>query len=199
MKKISILEYQYKDLLLYDTNQFKRLIESYNKIADDKSLYDPKMKYEKLLNHITDINNSNGMGKNIDIIENITYIRDKHKSIFEYFIRATDILINDHIKLLLKENDDSIKVKYTKLNDKLNKLIKENESLKSELEFMNQQQQQQQNQNQNTNFDGDDYGNTSTNNDPLSKLRMNDLRNKWKAERERRILEDQEAKKDLKN
>ena len=63
MKKISILEYQYKDLLLYDTNQFKRLIESYNKIADDKSLYDPKMKYEKLLNHITDINNSNGMGK----------------------------------------------------------------------------------------------------------------------------------------
>ena len=43
------------------------------------------------------------MGKNIDIIENITYIRDKHKSIFEYFIRATDILINDHIKLLLKE------------------------------------------------------------------------------------------------
>ena len=199
VKKISILEYQYKDLLLYDTNQFKRLIESYNKIADDKSLYDPKMKYEKLLNHITDINNSNGMGKNIDIIENITYIRDKHKSIFEYFIRATDILINDHIKLLLKENDDSIKVKYTKLNDKLNKLIKENESLKSELEFMNQQQQQQQqNQNQNTNFDGDDYGNTSTNNDPLSKLRMNDLRNKWKAERERRILEDQEAKKRFK-
>ena len=50
-----------------------------------------------------------------------------------------------------------------------------------------QQQQQQQNQNQNTNFDGDDYGNTSTNNDPLSKLRMNDLRNKWKAERERKF------------
>ena len=198
VKKISILEYQYKDLLLYDTNQFKRLIESYNKIADDKSLYDPKMKYEKLLNHINDINNNNGNinGKSIDILENITYIRDKHKSIFEYFIRATDILINDHIKLLLKENDDSIKVKYNKLNDKLNKLIKENESLKSELEQQQQQQQHQQNTSVNTN-DGDEYGNIN-NNDPLSKLRMNDLRNKWKAERERRILEDQEAKKRFK-
>ncbi|EMG47627.1 hypothetical protein G210_1961 [Candida maltosa Xu316] len=167
VKKLSVLEFQYKDLLLFDAVEFKKLIDSYNKIADDKSLHDPKTKYEKLYRKINEMKASQDH-------DDVAYIRDKHKSIFEYFIRATDILVNDHVRLLLKENDNE---DHKKLKSQVEKLTQENESLKLELAKEDVEEDPL---------------------SPISKLRMNDLRNKWKAERERRILEDQEAKKRFK-
>ncbi|CAI5760250.1 unnamed protein product [Candida verbasci] len=153
LKKLSILEYQYIDLLSFDILEFSKLINSYNKIADDTSLRDPRLKFEKLNRKL-----------NQDIFENIAYIREKHKSIFEYFIRATDILINDHIKLLLKENTNEL----TQLRNELTRLNNENYELRSR------------------------------NEGGISKLRLDDLRNKWKLEREKRIIEDRENKKRFK-
>ena len=44
-----------------------------------------------------------GWGKILILLKILLILEINIKSIFEYFIRATDILINDHIKLLLKE------------------------------------------------------------------------------------------------
>lgn len=166
-KKISSLELQYKELLLFDSNEFKKLIHSYDKIADDRSLLDSKIKYEKLSTKINEM-------KSQDLKDN-NYVEFKtiHNSIFEFFVRATDILINDHVSLLLKENDNH---EIKKLKAQVEKLSQENESLQDELSRH-------------------EFGLEEDSLSPISKLRTSILTKKWKAERERRILEDLEAKK----
>ncbi|KAK6886099.1 hypothetical protein K4I79_003013 [Candida tropicalis] len=167
-KKISTLEFQYKELLLFDTNEFKKLIQSYDKIADDRSLMDSKTKYEKLCGIINDM-------KSVDYNNQQSHLEYKniHNSIFEFFVRATDILINDHVSLLLKENDNQ---EIKKLKAQVEKLREENESLQDELSKH-------------------EFGLEEDSLSPISKLRTSVLTKKWKAERERRILEDSEAKK----
>ena len=96
-----------------------------------------------------------------------------HNSIFEFFVSATDILINDHVSLLLKENDNQ---EIKKLKAQVEKLREENESLQDELSKH-------------------EFGLEEDSLSPISKLRTSVLTKKWKAERERRILEDLEAKK----
>ncbi|CAK9442192.1 uncharacterized protein LODBEIA_P59350 [Lodderomyces beijingensis] len=162
VKKLSLIEYQLKDLISFDLSQFQRLIQSYNKIADDKSLMDPTQKYEKMIKKL----------RNFEEGE-LTYIREKHKSVFEYFSRATDILINDHVRLLLK--DDAADVSMQK---KMDKLSQSNAALQQELDAMRESQSQE-----------------SSEISSITALRMNDLRKKWKAERERRVLEDRESHK----
>ncbi|KAG7666195.1 uncharacterized protein J8A68_000267 [[Candida] subhashii] len=164
-KKLTILDMQFKGLLNYDIEKFSNLIKSFNKIADDNSIKDPKSKYEKLIAKLGD-NDQNKLNNN-----DLNYIREIHKSIFEYFIRAVDILVNDHVRLLLQENEtksDSVRVRQQ--TKRVEELQNENENLRAEIERLN-----------------------SEDIDSVTRLRMNDLRNKWKAERERRVLEDEEA------
>ncbi|RCK65327.1 hypothetical protein Cantr_01074 [Candida viswanathii] len=171
-KKMASMEFRYKEFLLFDAAEFKKLIQSYDKIADDRSLTDSKSKYEKLypkINEMKPFDDSNDMESQ----QSHTEITNIHNSIFEFFVRATDILINDHIGLLLKETDNQ---EIKKLRDQVEKLAKDNESLQDELSKH-------------------EFGLEEDSLSPISKLRTSVLTQKWKAERERRILEDLEAKK----
>ncbi|EGW29939.1 uncharacterized protein SPAPADRAFT_68792 [Spathaspora passalidarum NRRL Y-27907] len=166
-KKLTLLEMQYKDLLQFDLAEFNKFINSFNKIADDASLKDPKLKYEKLHDMISEL----------ESFDNVGELRDKHKSIFEYFARAVDILVNDHIRMLLKENGKKAQSDSSSMQrEQILQLKKENKALTQQIEEL---------------AEASAYS-------PISKLRMDDLGNKWKAERERRVLENKEAQKRFK-
>ncbi|WLF81365.1 hypothetical protein PVL30_005162 [Lodderomyces elongisporus] len=162
LKKLSIMEYQYRDLLSFDMIEFQKFIQSYNKIAEDQSLSDPREKYEKVMKRI----------KHFDE-EDIAFIRDKHKSIFEYFVRATDLLINDHVRLLIKDGSNE-----ERMRKKMNLVNTENAQLRARVNQLEESYQ---------------YHKKPVSS--ITELRIEDLQRKWKAERERRILEDHEAQK----
>ncbi|KAI5950036.1 hypothetical protein CANMA_005390 [Candida margitis] len=172
MKKLSVMEFQFKDLLKFDLGEFQRLIQSFNKIAEDESLLNPIKKYEKIKKALAG-----------DVDESSTRIvRENHKSVFDYFVRATDILINNYVRLLLAEDESHANETWKK---QVTKLKEQNSLLKNELELLQKKIQ-----------------GSATAESPTSKLRLNDIRQKWKAERERRIMEEKEANKrynDLKN
>ena len=162
LRKLSIMEYQYRDLLSFDMIEFQKFIQLYNKIAEDQSLLDPREKYEKVMKRI----------KHFDE-EDIAFIRDKHKSIFEYFVRATDLLINDHVRLLIKDGSNE-----ERMRKKMNLVNTENAQLRARVNQLEESYQ---------------YHKKPVSS--ITELRIEDLQRKWKAERERRILEDHEAQK----
>ncbi|KAG2732078.1 hypothetical protein G9P44_004495 [Scheffersomyces stipitis] len=173
-RQFNVLEYQFSELLSFDLVEFQKLIKSFNKIADDASLKDPKKKFENLRKRVVEKEDSTPWENH-----EIDYIRDQHKSIFEYFARAIDILVNDHVRLLLRENDHQLKGAHkdamNELQQRIRNLEMEKNTLYKQIETYEQELE----------LDYDDS--------PISKLRMEDLRYKWKAERERRVIEDKEA------
>lgn len=167
MKKLSVMEFQFKDLLKFDLSEFQKLIQSLNKVAEDESLLNPVKKYERIKKALVgDIDESS-----------IRIMRENHKSVFEYFVRATDILINNYVRLLLAENSEQ---STEKLEKQMTKLKEQNSLLKNELEKLYKQVQESA---------------ITEMESATSRLRLDDMRQKWKAERERRLMEDREAQK----
>lgn len=167
MKKLSVMEFQFKDLLKFDLSEFQKLIQSLNKVAEDESLLNPVKKYERIKKALVgDIDESS-----------IRIMRENHKSVFEYFVRATDILINNYVRLLLAENCEQ---STEKLEKQMTKLKEQNSLLKNELEKLYKQVQESA---------------ITEMESATSRLRLDDMRQKWKAERERRLMEDREAQK----
>ncbi|KAK6454291.1 uncharacterized protein RJT20DRAFT_130349 [Scheffersomyces xylosifermentans] len=175
-RKLNVLEYQLQELLSFDLIEFQKFIKSFNKIADDVSLKDPKKKFELLRMKII------GKG-DLTLWENseVETIRDQHRSIFEYFARAVDILVNDHVRLLLKESDlqgqSEGNTNAEELRQQIRNLQIEREALQKQVDS----------------YEEHEHNSEIANQSPMSKLRIEDLRNKWKAERERRVYEDKEA------
>ena len=167
MKKLSVMEFQFKDLLKFDLSEFQKLIQSLNKVAEDESLLNPVKKYERIKKALVgDIDESS-----------IRIMRENHKSVFEYFVRATDILINNYVRLLLAENCEQ---STEKLEKQMTKLKEQNSLLKNELEKLYKQVQESA---------------ITEMESATSRLRLDDMRQKWKAERERRLMGDREAQK----
>lgn len=167
VKKLSVIEFQFKDLLKFDLGVFQKLIQSFNKIAEDESLLNPIKRYERIKKTLVcDLDESN-----------TRILRDNHKLVFEYFVRATDILINNYVRLLLQGDETQSNETWMK---QIAKLKEQNGLLKNELELLQRKIQESA---------------TTEAESPTSQLRLNDIRQKWKAERERRIMEDKEAQK----
>ncbi|CUM66812.1 uncharacterized protein PRCAT00004495001 [Priceomyces carsonii] len=170
------LEAQLREFLLFDVCEFQKFLSSFNKIADDISLKEPTRKIEVLRQRLK---------KNKPISSGTDWsavTMEYHKSVFEYFSRAVDIIVNDHVKLLLKENDTNTQhsTYISKLHKRIDDLNAVNESLSNQLsmqEFDNQSV--------------DDSGNTSS---PVAKLRIEELSKRWKSEREARVYENNEAR-----
>lgn len=190
IKMVNILEYQFDALILFDVYEFQKLLKSFNKIADDSSLKEPKKKIENLSRKINKSSQSKQNGENTFWSSSeIGLIRDYHKSIFEYFARAVDIIVNDHVKLLLRENDAKSKsdTYIQKLHERIDQLNVINDNLSKQID------------NYDSKDDTSEYGtlnNTMTS--PRSKMRIEELSNRWKAEREARVYESKEAKRRLK-
>lgn len=197
IKRLNILEYQAGEILQTDVVKFQKLLKSFNKIADDISLKEPTRKIDYLTKKIAPNNSShesvstntsqNSATNNNSFVIDLTDVNVKefHKSIFDYFTRAVDIIVNDHVKLLLNESDSSNKTNeyITKLHKRIDQLSAINDNMSEPLT--------------------EDLHETTSNNNtstasPLSKLRIDELTNRLKQERERRVYENQEATKRLK-
>lgn len=189
LKKLNVLEYQLSELLLRDVHEFQKFLKSFVKIADDSSLKEPKRKIDTLAKKISQERNSDRTDKvTLWDISELNTIREYHKSVFDYFARAVDIIVNDHVKLLLKEGENTSQTSeyVNKLHKRIDELNNVNDNLTRQLDS----------------YYTDDSHNDTTQNTSItstgSKMRMTELTNRWKAEREARVYENQEAKKRLK-
>ncbi|KAK6199258.1 uncharacterized protein RJT21DRAFT_121567 [Scheffersomyces amazonensis] len=206
------LNIQLQDILEFDSIEFQKLITSFNKIADDSSLKQPIRKYELFRKTM-----ANSTVYDLDHSSFAT-IRECHKTIFNYFVRAIDILVNDHIGFLLKENDKENNQEYVKdLHQRINELINDRNMLQKQLDsFENDEvfpkdminfsndnnhnhSHSHKHKHNNSNSNSNSNSNNSSNGNgnvfsPISKLRIQELERRWKAERERRAYENKEAK-----
>ncbi|WEJ97762.1 hypothetical protein PSN45_005321 [Yamadazyma tenuis] len=183
-KKINILEYQIGELLQLDTFKFQRLLKSFNKIADDASLKEPTRKVDYMIKKLMPNNSSNDSNMSSVDFTDMTNIREFHKAVFDYFTRAVDVIVNDHVKLLLKENEDTAKSgEYVnKLHKRIDELNRLNDELSRSMESSNA---------------SNEYSESSISS-PRAELRIDELNRRWKAEREARVYENHEAERRLK-
>lgn len=183
---LTIMEQQFRDLLLLDVHEFQKLLKSFNKIADDSSVKDPTRKIDNLSKRLFKINESRKYpdGSPWDINE-YNLIKDLHKSIFDYFARAVEMIVNDHVKLLLTESESNKQAEeyVEKLHKRIDELNDINDSLLKQLEVYD-----------NNDMDSS-FGRSSS---PRTKLRMDELWNRWKSEREARVYEGKQADRRLK-
>lgn len=188
LEKLNVLEYQLNDLLLRDIHEFQKFLKSFIKIADDSSLKEPKRKIDTLAKKITQERNSRSNDQlMLWNISELNTIREYHKSVFDYFARAVDIIVNDHVKLLLKESEHTSQTSeyVNKLHKRIDELNSVNDDLTRQLDS----------------YYTDDTHDTTQNasiTSPGSKMRIAELTNRWKVEREARVYENQEAQKRLK-
>lgn len=166
------------EVFAFDAKEFQKLFKSFTKIADDSSLTDPKRKIDLLGKKINEMRLPERDIESLDT----TSLMEMQRAIFQYFVRAVDIIVNDHIKVLLKENseDSQEKMYIQKLQERIEELSQHNDRLSQQL---------------------DEYENSSNNHStenaysPRSKLRIIELSNRWKAEREARAYENKEFRK----
>ncbi|CAH6718940.1 hypothetical protein CLIB1444_01S17898 [[Candida] jaroonii] len=180
-RRTNILEYQITELLQFDLLKFQRLMKSFNKIADDSSLKEPSRKITYMNNKLLPSNSSTDSNLSEIDFTDMSNIKEYHKSVFDYFIRAVDVIVNDHVKLLLSQNESE--VKNSDYVNKLHKRIDELNKINDEISK--------------SSIDTESEINDSISS-PRSKLRIDELTNRWKAEREARVYENNEANKRLK-
>lgn len=150
----------FEELFSSDVFYFQKLLTSFNKIADDKSLVDPTRKLESIMPYRTKLLSQTS--------EAINFALGYHSSVSGFFAKAVDVIVKDHIRLLLKQDEDKIKheARIDELNERVARLEKELQSGKE-------------------NIPGE------------SQLRIEELTNRWKAEREARVSENKAAKRRL--
>lgn len=150
---------QLEDLFTLDVQFYQKLLRSFNKIADDQSLVDPSRKIEALL----------PMRRNLlsQSSETVNFALGYHSSVAGFFAKAVDVIVRDHIRLLLKQEAE--KVRYETQAEQLTQRVKDleihlEESVSAPLEYL---------------------------------LRILELTNRWKAEREARVSENKAAQRKL--
>ena len=158
-------------LVQFDVEQFLKMLTSFEKIADDSSLKDPKKHFHSLQQATF-----HGLA---------TELLPSHRFVFKYLSRAVDVLVNDHVKLLLKEAEVSqLHNDYvTKLQRRIDELSRANDSLSKQLDDLEE---------------GQSAVSDSTMTSPRAKLRIDELVSRWKAEREARVYENREASRRVK-
>lgn len=156
-------------LFRFDLEQFLKMLTSFEKIADDSSLKDPKKHFQNLQ-----------QAAHALVAETLP----SHRFVFKYLSRAVDVLVNDHVKLLLKEAEVSQQHNdyMTKLQKRIDELGRANDSLSKQLDDLEEGQS----------------ASDSTMTSPRAKLRIDELVSRWKAEREARVYENREASRRVK-
>lgn len=157
----NLVSRRFEELFSSDVHYFQKLLTSFNKIADDKSLVDPTRKLESIMPYRTKLL--------LQTPEAINFALGYHSSMSGFFAKAVDVIVKDHIRLLLKQDEDMIKheARVDHLTQRVAQLEKELQSGKE-------------------NILGE------------SQLRIEELTNRWKAEREARVSENKAAKRRLK-
>lgn len=159
-QQLEEVQQQFYSLLKLDVWEFQRLFESFNKIADDSSLEGPKKRIAILANLVTEEQTLQGKESTF---------KASHKSVFDYFARAVETIVNDHIRLLLKESESENQVS----DAVVGKLEKKVASLEKQLDLGLMKQVKGLN------------------------MRIEELTNRWKVEREARVHDNEQAKRRL--
>lgn len=148
-----------------DVGEYEKLLKSFNKIADDDSLEAPRKK----IGFMVPVKNSGLLDQPSKVIAGV---EEAHKSVLHFFSRAVEVIVNDHIRLLLKESEqkESHDVYVEELKGQIRELQERNKLTRDRTDVVPS---------------------------PRLKLRIEELTNRWKAEREARILENRQAKKRL--
>lgn len=180
IKKKNILEYQIGELLKFDIVKFQLLMESFNKVNDDFSLKLPTRKLDYMAKKLLPNNSSNDSDLSGVDFTDMNNIRDYHKSVFDYIIRATKTVVDKYVTLYLMRGQETDYV--NQLHDRIYQLSKMNDDLSKLMESGAESSYHE--------------GETSIAS-PKSKLRIDELSNRWKAEREARVYENNEAKRRL--
>lgn len=169
-RKMNIVEFQLKELITYDVSIFQKLWKSFDKIAEDNSFKEPTKRLNALKKYLKGEHDPNLFEWESDGENNA---RQQHKYIFEYFARAVEILVNDHVKVLLERSDADVKTQnyVASLFKRIEDLENVNDSLSS-------------NPNDTTN--------------DISKIKLEEMTNRFKAEREQRVYENKQALRRLK-
>jgi hypothetical protein len=178
IKKLKYIEYQLNELISYDVMVFHKLWKSFNKIAEDNSFQEPTRRLNLLKRYLKDEQDPNlpewrERGSK--------YIRDQHKYIFEYFSRAVEILVNDHVKLLLQNEAEDIKTRdyIASLTSRISQLEKVNDSLSNQLDIS-------------------EHDSSYSPEMDVSKIKLQEISMRFKAEREQRVYENNQARRRLK-
>ena len=175
-KRITLLENQIGSLLLLDIKEFQRLMKSFVIIADDASLVEPMRKLERLLSIKNLYHDPKDMSQLWEQPE-INTILNNHKSVFDYFVRAVEVIVNDHVKLLLKENDSTVRTNdyVARLHKRIDDLNSFNDNLSHQLDQFEISERPQSNE--------------TVGRSLRLKIRIEELSNRWKSEREFRVYE----------
>ena len=177
-KKLKYIEYQLNELISYDVTVFHKLWKSFNKIAEDNSFQEPTRRLNLLKRYLNDEQDPNLPEWSE---RGSKYIREQHKYIFEYFARAVEILVNDHVKLLLLNEAEDIKTRdyIASLVSRISQLEEVNDSLSKQL-------------------DTSEYDSSYSPEVDVSKIKLQEISMRFKAEREQRVYENNQARRRLK-
>lgn len=157
---------QFDKLYKFDFAQLSKMGETFDRLVDDTSINEPLEKIQTI-NEFLEKSEACILDYPEEVVSDLVQC---HNSLFHYFIKATDLSVEDHISLLLKkeqrgkENDRIIEG----LTKRIRELEEQNDSLARQ----------------------DEADNTS----PEIKLRIEELTARWKAEREARVYENRLAK-----
>lgn len=110
---------EFEELFRNDVHEFEKLMNLFTKIADDASLEAPKRKLALL---------AKAMHENRLVKTDMRTLHEQHKFVFDYFLRAVDVVVSDHIRLLLKEGQPE---EAKSLRSRVAQLEKENRELKT--------------------------------------------------------------------
>lgn len=157
---------KFHQLYQFDIDQLNKLAETFDRLVDDSSINEPIEKIRTIKDFL-----STSDALILDYSEDvISDLLECHRMLFQYFAKAADLSVDDHITLLLKreqrakENEqhfDQLSKRIVQLEEQNDKLSRQNEK-------------------------GD--GN------PEYDLRLEELTARWKAEREARVYENRLAK-----
>lgn len=161
---------RFHQLFEFDIEQLSRLGDTFDRLVDDSSIHEPIEKIRTIKNFLSK-SDVYILDYSDDVISDLVLC---HKTLFQYFARAADLSVDDHITLLLKreqkakENDHHIE----NLQKRILQLENQNDKLSRHVE--------------------------AGNNDPENKLRLEELTARWKTEREARVYENKLAKRRFK-
>lgn len=156
----SLAESHYKALLDVDIRRFEKIYNSLDLLAEESSLREPEQKIKRLLKATQN-------GQNIfQSSEVLNTVKRDHKFVFDYFVRAVDAMVKEHIRVLLETSENR---QETQLRDKIKELEEANAKLKQK------------------------HATDADEEISIFKLRNQQLHDKWKYEREQRVHDNSQA------
>lgn len=156
----ALVDSHFKTLLEADIRRFERIYNSLDLLAEEASLREPEQKIKRLVKLTQELPNVSKSG------DAITTLKRDHKYVFDYFVRAIDAMVKEHIRILLESSENQ---KEAQLKEKVKELEGANAQLRAN-QIKNSEEEVS-----------------------ILKLRNQQLHDKWKYEREQRVHDNTQA------